>query len=201
MALVRPAKTETSDGKFTGILPVCIWDFKDRSSEYDWADVFISVELDIQGSEYNRSLEICGGLERDSKGQVSGGHVLKPLYHLFDTLGFGGGLNAKGEWEDEDGVAITNIASHLNERYQTGNPIMDPEYKHVAYIYKAAPKQPGAKSYTRVFNRLYRNTTEDSAKLKAMIEWMTTRGYLKLDTANRNNGQPSKQPAMAAENL
>jgi len=102
MALVRPAKTETSDGKFTGILPVCIWDFKDRSSEYDWADVFISVELDIQGSEYNRSLEICGGLERDSKGQVSGGHVLKPLYHLFDTLGFGGGLNAKGEWEDED---------------------------------------------------------------------------------------------------
>ena len=193
MAIVRPEQQAGETTKYVGVLPVSIWDFKDRSEEFNWCDVFLSVELKIDGSEYNRCLEICGPLDKDPQGNVTGGYCLKPLYHLFDTLGFQGGLNAKGEWEDGDGTIIKNIGSHLNERYQTGNPIMDPSFDHVAYIYKAEPKKVGEKSYTRVYNRLYSNTDKGTATLTEQVGWMKKKGYLKEWSGLTTNSNAATQ--------
>ena len=57
MAIVRPEETtDTTISKFTGFIPVAIWEFKDRSHEFDWADVFLSVELKPEEGDYNRFL-------------------------------------------------------------------------------------------------------------------------------------------------
>ena len=197
MAIVRPTTTDGGTSKYTGVLPVCIWNFEDRSNDFNWCDVFLSVELKIQDSEYSRFLEICGPLEKDASGMVTGGYCLKPLYHLFDILGFKGGLNAKGEWEDEDGVAITNIASHLNDRYDKGNPMTEEKYDHVAYIYKAMPKKQGDKAYTRVYNRIYHNDDTGNTKIKEQVSWMKSKGYLK----EWNGLNTSETSAAVTENL
>ena len=53
MALIKP-EMDTTPVKYTGFLDVAIWDFKDRSAEFDWADIFLSVELKPQQSEYHQ---------------------------------------------------------------------------------------------------------------------------------------------------
>lgn len=180
MAVYRPAEAETKpDVKYTGVVPVCLWNFTDRSSEFKWADIFLSVELDIKSSDYNRTLEICGGLEKDSDGNITGGYVLKRLYNLFDVLGFKGGVDVKGNWEDGDSKAIADIGQYLNERYQTGNPIMEPAYNHLAYLYKEQPKTPGGKAYTRVHHRLFLNNLDGQKKAEEYFHWMKTNGHLK----------------------
>ena len=197
MAIVRPKMADGETTSFTGILPVGLWDFKDRSGDYDWADVFLSVELKVEGSEYTRFLELCGRLEKSPSGEVTGGFVLKRLYHFFDLIGFTGGLNLKGEWEDSDGVAITNIAGHLNERFQTGNPIMDTSFDYLAYIYKEEPKQKGGKSYTKVHHRLFKNTTTGMAKMTEHVSWMKGKNFIKEWAGPSLNGATTQQPVMS----
>ena len=191
MALVKPVRTEKGTPWF-GIVPVSIWDFKDRSADYDWADLFLSCEVKIENSEYNRFVEIAGQLDRDPNGQVTGGNVLKRIYRFFEVIGCDAGINTQGKWEDADGQVIEDIGSYLNERYTTGNPIMDPSYKHLAYIYKAAPKTPGGKVYTRCLPRLASNDTEGHKDLKSHVEWMTSKGYLREVTETSSNGEATK---------
>ena len=53
MALFKPKQT-SGGGKFTGICETHIVGFKDRSDEFDWADIFIEVDVGIKDSEYTR---------------------------------------------------------------------------------------------------------------------------------------------------
>ena len=178
MAIVRP-EIETVNVKYTGILEVAIMDFKDRSNEFDWADIFLSVELKPKTSDYTQFLEIAGRMDKDSDGNITGGFILKRLYRLFELIGFTGGLTPKGEWEDNDGNKITSIGSHLNERFQTGNPIMEPSYDFVAYSYKELPRKSGQKAYTKIHHRMEKNNAKGIATLEDHVQWMKRKNFIK----------------------
>ena len=76
MALFKPKQNSGGGSKFTGICEVNVQSFKDRSSEFDWADIFIEVEIGIKDSEYTRALRIRGSFEKDDSGNITGGSVL-----------------------------------------------------------------------------------------------------------------------------
>ena len=179
MAIFKPE----SNGNYADFLGICefaIMDFKDKSADFDWADIFIEVTVKQKGSDYDRPLQIKGSLERKG-GIVTGGSVLKRMYHVFDQIGCSAGINVQGEWEDGDGNKIEDIASYLNEHFSSiSMPDSPPDdYPYIAYFYKEEPKVPGGKSYTRVFNKLYQNRDENKSKLDSDVKWMKSKGYLK----------------------
>ena len=203
MAIVKP-EVETTTTRYTGVLEVALWDFKDRSNEFDWADIFLSVELKPKQSEYHQFLEIAGRIDKDANGDITGGFILKRLYRLFNLIGFTGGLNTKGEWEDSDGNKITSIGSHLNERFQTGNPIMEPSYDYVAYSYKEVPRQAGKKAYTKVHHRMEKNDAKGIAVLEDHVQWMKTKGFIKEwipEVATNGTAHSTVKQVVATENL
>ena len=137
MAIFKPAVADNSGtgSKFYGIIPVAITDFTNKSGEWSWADLFLSVTLRAEGSDYDKFLEIKGEFEKDGNGDISGGSVLNRLYKFFDLIGCDAGLSVKNEWEDPDGNPIADIASYLRQRHETGSPA-GASYDYVAYIYK-----------------------------------------------------------------
>jgi len=204
MAIVKPVTDPISTNthkEWNGVQPVCIWDFKDRTKDFDWADIFLSVELRQMDSDYSRFLEIAGRLDKDTSGLITGGFILKRLYHLFETIGFDGGLTPKNTWEDAKGNEITNIGSHLNERFQTGNPIMDPSYDYAVYIYKETPRKPGQKAYTKVHHKMYPNTTKGKADLTSHVDWMTKKGFIKEWHGEMPPVTTDTQTVLVGENL
>ena len=161
--------------------------------------MYLSVQVKVEGSDYDRHIEIKGSLEKDSSGNITGGSVLNRLYKFFDAIGCKAGINAQGKWETDSGEPIADIASYCNERFVTGNPIMDPKFDHVGYVYKKAPRKPGNKAYTEVHYRIFPNDTKGKEELQSHVDWMKTQGYIKewSDT-------PNKQVQLAgsgAENL
>jgi len=187
MAIFKPE----SNGSFTDYLGICdiaLMDFKDKSADFDWADIFIEITVKQKGSDYDKPLQIKGSLDREN-GVVTGGSVLKRMYHFFEQIGCGAGINVQGEWEDENGDKIDNIAEYLNERFacisMPDNPPDD--YPYIAYFYKEQPKVPGGKSYTRVFHKAYQNKDGNKAKLENDVKWMKSKGYLKEMTDEVEN--------------
>ena len=178
MAIFKPE----SNGSFTDYLGVCefaIMDFKDKSADFDWADIFIEITVKQKGSDYDRPLQIKGSLEKEG-GKVTGGSVLKRMYHFFEQIGCSAGINVKGEWEDEKGEKIKDIASYLSDNFLSAViPGTNPSYNYLGYFYKETPKVPGGKAYTRVFTKVYQNKEENKAKLTSDVQWMKSKGYLK----------------------
>ena len=179
MAIFKPATADSggSSSKYMGIVPVAITDFTNKSGEWDWADLFLSVTLKVQDSEYDRFLEIKGEFERDGNSDIVGGSVLNRLYKFFDLIGCDAGLSVKNTWEDPEGNPIADIASYLRKRYVTGSPTST-KCDYVAYIYKRQP-QPGKKAYSTVHTRLFPNTDKGKADLASHVEWMKSKGYIK----------------------
>ena len=187
MAIFKPE----SNGNYTDFLGICeiaLMDFKDKSADFDWADIFIEVAIKQKGSDYDYPLQIKGSLERE-KDIVTGGSVLKRMYHFFEQIGCTAGINVQGEWEDENGDKIDNIASYLNEKFASiSMPDSPPDdYPYIAYLYKEQPKVPGGKSYTRVHHKVYQSKDENKAKLTNDINWMKSKGYLKEMTDEVSN--------------
>ena len=181
MAIFKPPSYETDSSnttsKYLGVKPISIFEFKDRSDEFEWADLFISVTVRMDNSEYDRFLEIKGSLEKGSNGLIEGGSVLNRMYKFFDAIGCDAGLNTDGTWEDADGGTITSITDYLNERFVNGNPT-DAKYDHVAYMYKRQPK-PGSKAYTTCHYRIFPNDASGKTKLTEHVTWMKDKGYIK----------------------
>ena len=113
MAIFRP--TMNSSASYFGICAIALNNFEDKSAEFDWADIFIDVTVNQEGSEYTRNIKIAGSLEKDAKGNITGGSVLKRMYKFFDVIGCTAGLNVKGKWESEEGIEISNIAEYYDE--------------------------------------------------------------------------------------
>ena len=179
MAIFKPE----SSGSFTDYLGICeiaLMSFTDKSKDFEWADIFIEVTVKQKGSDYDKPLQIKGSLEREN-GVVTGGSVLKRMYHFFEQIGCSAGINVQGNWEDENGDEIKDIASYLNEKFACiSMPDSPPDsYPYIAYFYKEQPKVPGGKSYTRVFTKAYQNKDENKAKLENDVNWMKSKGYLK----------------------
>ena len=170
MPIFRPEIKQSSGNKFTGVCKFAILDFEDKSGLFDWADLYLEVEVKQEDSEYSRKLQI----------KIVGGSVLKRLYIFFDAIGCTAGLNVDGEWEDEKGNKIEAICDHLS--MFTANPIPGSDidsYPYIAYFYKEQPKKIGGRAYTSVWPKVYRYSEDNVTKLKNDITWLKGKGYLK----------------------
>lgn len=180
MAIFRPTETASTGSNFYGVCDIAIMNFEDKSDKYDWADIYIDVEVKQKGSDYTKNVRISGDLEKDTNGNIKGGSVLKRMYHFFDVIGEKAGLTVAGKWETEDGEEIHDIAKYLNAKH-TANvmPDTDPEFNYLAYIYKEKPKQPGAKVYARVFHKIQQNNDKGKAQLENDVKWFKNKGFIK----------------------
>jgi len=179
MGIFRPAVTESTGNKFTGICKFAVISFEDKSDMFDWADLYLDVEVKQEHSDYTRKLQIKGSFEKDDQGNITGGSVLKRLYNFFDAINCTAGLNVKGEWETEDGTAIESIADYLNKGGTDGDAETVQTYRYLAYFYKEQPKKPGAKAYVNVWPKVYFASDENQVKLQKDIDWLKSKGYLK----------------------
>ena len=176
MALFKP-KQSSGGGKFTGICETNIVGFKDRSPEFDWADVFIEVEVGIKDSEYTRNLRIRGSFDKDDKGNITGGSVINRMYKFFGDIGCSAGITVQGNWETEDGESIDSIEDYLNTNH-VGKAQSHP---YLSYIYKEQNKKSG-KTFNSVHYRMFPNTSKGNSDLASHVKWMKTNGYLKEAT-------------------
>ena len=66
----RPQKEKTNNGKLDGPPPwlgfqdAKILSFEDMSSNYEWADVYLIVEIKTRNSEYSNKLRITGSFDK-----------------------------------------------------------------------------------------------------------------------------------------
>ena len=185
MAIFKPQGTK-SGANFTGVCEFGILEFTDKSGLFDWADIFIEVKVKQKDSDYDRTLQIKGSLEKED-GKITGGSVLKRMYHFFEQIGCGAGVNVKGEWEDEKGDKIDDIAKYLNKNFLPSNGTYEPNMDYLGYFYKEQPKTPGGTAYVRVFTKVYKNKEDNKPKLKSDIDWMKSKGYLKEVTDEVSN--------------
>jgi len=176
MALFKPKQKSGGGGKFTGICETHIVGFKDRSDEFEWADVFIEVEVGLKDSEYTRNLRIRGSFEKDDNGNITGGSVINRMYKFFGDIGCAAGITVQGKWELEDGTGI-DIEDYLNKNH-VGNAQTFPYF---SYVYKEENKKSG-KTFNSVHYRLFPNTSKGNTDLASHIQWMKTNGYLKEAT-------------------
>ena len=181
MALVKPAnlKSSSSHTNYYVICDIAILSFQDKSAQYDWADIYLDVTVKQKGSDYTKSIRISGSLEKGPDGSVSGGTVLNRLYHFFDILGVKAGVNAKGDWETEDGQPIDDIAGYLTSNHAEGIDANPTEFPFLAYVYKEKPKQSGGKVYTRVHHKINANSEEGRRKLTDDVNWFKSKGFIK----------------------
>jgi hypothetical protein len=190
MPIFRPKSTGGGGNKYMGIVPVSILEYTNRSSEFDWADLFMEITLKVEDSDYTKPLRITGEFEKDSNGKISGGPVLNKIYRVLDSVQAKVGLNIDGNWEDEEGNEISDIGAYLTDNHTTEKV----GFPFVAYVYKSVPKKPGDQSYTRVYPKLWDNDEKGKAKCAEDIAWLKNKGYLKeLD--------PAATPAKTDETL
>lgn len=183
MAIFRPKESSSNGSNFYGVCKIGILSFEDKTSQFDWADLYLDVEIKQEGSDYTKQLRITGNLDKDANGNITGGSALKRLYHFFDIIGCTAGLNVKGEWENENGEIIHDIAKYLNATVsQDIIPDTDPEFNYIAYIYKEKPKVKGGKVYSRVFQKIQKADEEGRKKLDADVKWFKAKGFIKEAT-------------------
>lgn len=179
MAIFKPEVT--SNKPFTSFLGVCefgILEFTDKSGDFDWCDLFLEMKVKQKDSDYERTMQIKGSYDKEG-GKITGGSCLKRLYQFFDEIGCGAGINVDGGWEDPEGNEIKDIAKYLNDNFIKGSSDYEPSMDYIGYFYREHPKTPGAKSYTRMWNKIYRNSEDNKTKLQEDANWMKSKGYIK----------------------
>ena len=166
MAIFRPTMGSGGGSNFFGICEINILNFKDRSHEFDWADVFLDVTVQQKGSEYTRNIKLAGSFDKDANGDIT------------DAIGCKCGLNVKGGWEDAEGNEIPEIDTYLNKEWV--NPVPDSEnMDYIAYVYKEQPKKIGDKAWTRVYHKIYENSETNKTKLADDVKWLKGKGVIK----------------------
>lgn len=192
MALFKPAKSEGGD--WLGFKEMGIESIIDKSDKFDWADVYLEFAMKVSGSQYSRNMYLSGSFDRELDGRLKESSLLKRLYHVFDILGFEGGVNIKGEFEDHEGNKINNIAEVLSDLYAP-NPIEDPKMNLIGYVYKEAPRKGGnGKVYTRIHHYVQNNTNEGIAALKDRIKFLQSKGLIKEASEEQINGAVLNNP-------
>ena len=65
MAIFKPEVTEfNGENKFLGINQFAIVGFEDKSGTFDWADLYLEVEVKQEFSDYTRKLQIKVSFEK-----------------------------------------------------------------------------------------------------------------------------------------
>ena len=201
MAIFRPEGTTKSVSNFYGITEIALMGFEDKSSDFEWADLYLDVEIKQKGSDYTKQLRITGNLEKDANGKITGGNALKRIYGFFDVIDEKSGLNVDGEWEDAEGNKIAGIAAQLNQGHASlVMPDQEPEYNYLAYVYKEKPKTPGAKIYSRVFYRIQKNDKDGRRKLEEDVKWFKSKGFIK-EASESDMATPQQSVEMSSSGI
>ena len=197
MAIFKPAKSGSSGGGgFTGIKEAAIAAIVDKTDEklpdgskkYKWADVYLDVEWKIKDNQYTNKMQIAGSFDKDDKGNLTGGSVLNRMYNFFTVIGFTGGVNIQGEWEDEDGNKIDDIAQALSQ-YIDNDPI-ETSYNYLIYIYKEQPKPGQDKAWTRVAsNCIFPNGPGMQEKMQEKVNFLKSKNIIKEFNGVLNNAK------------
>ena len=56
MAIFRPTGGESSGNNFYGICEIAILNFEEKSSQIEWADIQLDIEVKQKGSDYTKQL-------------------------------------------------------------------------------------------------------------------------------------------------
>ena len=204
MAIFKPVVKEFTEqnSKFSGICKFNMINFVDKSGLFDWADIFIEIEVMQEHSDYSRRLQIKGSFDKEDD-KIVGGSVLRRLYTFFEAIDCTAGINVNGGWENEKGEAIEDIAEYLTKNHLAKgdidsfpDSIKPDDYPYIAYFYREQPKKPGAKSYTTVWPKVYKDSAENEVKLQKDIDWLKGKGYVKELTDKTANA-----PAMNSNSL
>ena len=134
MAIFRPQAT-TGGGGFLGYQTAGIAGFENRADQFDWADVYIVVNLKLENSQFEQPMNIAGSFDREPDGNIKDCTLLRRLYYLFDAIGFEGGVTKEGNFEDAEGQEIDNITEFLGEQYAPAFP-SEPSMDYCVYLYK-----------------------------------------------------------------
>lgn len=175
----RPTDLATAnDGnsRFLGFVPVAIMDYQDKSENWDWADVYLDITLQIESSQYPVQMKVCGSYDKEASGEIKTCPLLKRVYWLADAVGFQGGPDKDGNWVDDEGEEIDDIASYLSNHH-AANPLQ-PSFDYYAYVYKKQPGKDG-KSYTEVYPRLVPNTDNGRKELEGYIGFLKSKNLIK----------------------
>ena len=200
MAIFRPQGSSSTGNSFYGICEIAILGVEDKSSNFEWADIYLDIEVKQKGSDYTKQLRIAGDLEKSPDGNITGGSVLKRMYNFFDIIGEKAGLTVDGKWENEDGEEIHDIAKYLNQKHSSNViPGTDPDFTYLAYVYKEKPKQKGGKVYTRVFHRLNHNNDGGRKQLESDVKWFRDKGFLK--EASETDVNPTQNVEMSESGI
>ena len=52
MAIFRPTGGESSGNNFYGVCEIAILNFEEKSSQFEWADIYLDIEVKQKGSDY-----------------------------------------------------------------------------------------------------------------------------------------------------
>ena len=173
----RPAELDKSTGSsFLGFVECGILDCEDKADQFDWADVYLSMVLDIKDSKYPQELKIVGSYDKEPNGNIQTCTLLKRLYAFFDVIDFKGGPNVQGEMVDENGESI-DLVNYLNHNHCSSPK--NPEHKYIVYLYKEAGRKDPSKSYTVAFPRIAPNTPAGRKDLEGYINFMKSKNLIK----------------------
>ena len=180
MAIMR---SKPSGGKpsWLGIKEAGILSFRDDSSKFDWADVYITVEFEVEDSDYTREMKVAGSFEKNADGTIKDCPLLKKITYLTTALGWDGGVNHKGQWVDNLEQPIPNIAEFLTSNF--GTPVA-PSKDYVIYVYREMAKN--GKAYTRVHNKIMKKGNGAIDELDSYIKYLQSKGYIKEATAEQS---------------
>ena len=176
MAILQAGRKAGGDGPapWLGIQQASIIEFRDESHKWDWAEIYLVAELKVSGSDYNRPLKIAGSFEMNPDGTIQENSLVRRINYLCVALGWNGGINQHGKFEDEDGEEVNDIAAYLNDTFADGG---SDKFPYLVYVYKELPKN--GKSYTRVHNKIMKNEGSNERKLTDHIAYLKKNNYLK----------------------
>jgi len=188
----RPSDLDTSSeggSKFIGFCEVGVMDYEDKTADYDWADIFLVVNLKLKDSQYPQEMKILGSYDREPNGNIKTCSLLKKVYRFFDAIGFEGGPDVTGNIVDKDGNEIENLQHYLNKHHISTTPL-DPPLKYYAYLYKEPSKKDPSTAYTTVYPRITENNEKGRAELESFIQFLKTKNLIK-EVGSTPNATPN----------
>ena len=168
MAIMRAEIKSGGGGDWLGIKTGKIVNITDDSNKWSWADVYLNVEFEVEGSQYPRVMKIAGSFDKEADGKIKDCTLLKRITFFLDALGEQGGVNQDGKWETEEGQPISNICDHLNKYCGVNLTI---------FIFKELSKN--GQAYTRVHNKVLPVSAGSEKELESYIEFLRSKGFLK----------------------
>ena len=179
MPLFKPEAT-TSGASWLGYQVCGIDSFEDKSGTYDWAPMYLKVNLKLENSKYPQDFKIAGSFDKNPNGTIKDNTLLRKIYNLMEVLGDEAGVNAVGDWEIND-RPIPDIAVYLNDKYSPQAP-EEPQMNNLIYIYEKFNQREG-KAFNECAGRIYRNDEDGKTELEGYVNFMKGKGYIKEHVA------------------